>query len=303
MSPLFSRSHTTGQQESERGQLTDTCNKARDEAIVRPNSPVTSTTPSIASPPSVTGRRLFLKEAFLAGAALYLIPDGGNAVAAPNTAQNRGPKLKMAKLLDGSGVIGLPPGWKINNSHAGTCNCTGPNGVGVAMGMPWPILRPDAGTDIIPGMAPMPKAEVGDLAGALRAVIEDRNGRVLNIRSLPAQKSGGKPAANFLYQYVQDGKTMVGMGYFTMLDYYDGLPTWNLYGSLVVAPKERFVQELPTLMAVYDSWSPDGKVPKTPQSREMADATAAALRRQGAQTIKSRQETFDRMLQKWKEVQ
>jgi hypothetical protein len=217
--------------------------------------------------------------------------------------QTPAPKLKMTKLPDGSGVVGLPPGWKINGAYAGTCSCKGPNGAEVLMGMPWPILRPDSGTDGVPGVAPMPKADVGDLAGALRAVIEvEVKGRVISIRSQPAHGPAGKPAANLLYQFEKNGKTLVGMGYFTMLDYYQGLPTWQLYSSVVLAPKERFIQDLPTLMAVYDSWRPDGKVPKEPKSKAMADAAAAALRRQGAATLKARQETFDRMLEKWREV-
>lgn len=60
--------------------------------------------------------------------------------------------------------------------------------------------------------------------------------------------------------FATGGKTYAVVGYFAAL-VYPGAPLWQLYSSAVLAPKARFVKQLPTLMAVWKSWHPNGHNP------------------------------------------
>ena len=164
-------------------------------------------------------------------------------------------------------------------------------------GFPWVIQRPDHPVTNMPENPGGAKARVGDLAGALREILKQNKARLTSLRSRPAPSGlPGVPAQYYLYEYQRAGKTLVGLGYFSSIGDNSGvLPYWQLYSSAVIAPKERFMQDLPTMMAIWNSWRPNGKRTREGSNGALIDAVNEANRRRAAQTLKEQQESFDRM--------
>ena len=180
----------------------------------------------------------------------------GIHLAALSTAQ-----LRTTPLEDGTGTIGLPAGWTVRGSYRGQVSANALSGDTVVLGMPWTILDPSSSVGRLPGGAQTAAARPGDLVGALRSVLLHNGGaRLTSVRSRPAQGLNGAPAAFMMYEFTQDGKAFSAIGYFAALVDTDS-PGWQLYTSAVLAPKARFVKQLPTLMAVWKSWHPNGQNP------------------------------------------
>jgi hypothetical protein len=170
--------------------------------------------------------------------------------------------LKQTSFPDGTGSIGLGNGWTLNGAYRGSPHCQGPDGCHVILGLPWAIVPPDSSLRSLPSVAQSPIASPNDLVGALVEVLTKRSkARVLSVRMRPAPSpTPGAPAAYLLYEYVRDGQTFVGIGYFTPLVYGPGDP-WQLYSSAVIAPKDKFTKHIKTMMAMWKSWRPNGKPP------------------------------------------
>lgn len=250
-----------------------------------------------------------MREILLTAAALWLVTRDGNAIPQGKGQGNVGqvPKLKTTELEDGTGTIGLAPGWKITDAYRGTVVCKSPEGSGVVMGFPWTVLRPDHPVANMPEQrfaAPTPRARVGDLPTALREVLKvNSKARLTSLRSRPAPSGiAGVPAIYFLYEFQRDGKTFVGLGYFSTIgDPNDGtLPYWQLYSSAVIAPKARFVKDLPTMMAMWNSWRPNGQKPREGSNGALIDAVKEANQKRAQENLKSQQEAFDRMNDKFR---
>jgi hypothetical protein len=217
-------------------------------------------------------------------------------------------KLTTKEFPDGTGTIGLPEGWRFVESYRGTVKCISPARQLVTMGMGYVISRPDhpnhqfAREVGIPTSAPF--ARDGDLAGALRGVLEKSNNKLISLRSRPAPSGlPGVPAAYYLYELEAEGKRYMALGYFSAIITDDQtLPYWQLYVSVVMAPKESFMKDLPTLMAIWNSWRPNGQKPKPGSDGAMIDATIAGDLKRRRETLAEQQAAFDRMNEKFKQV-
>jgi hypothetical protein len=213
--------------------------------------------------------------------------------------------LKTTEFPDGTGTIGVPAGWSIDGSYRGTVGLVGPARQRAHMGMGMPIARPDHPTNNLGIPINGPMAPDGDLVGALKGVLALAKNRLISVRSRPAPSSApGVPAAYFLYELeAADGKRITALGYFTSIADDDGtLPHWLLFYSVVMAPKESFMKDLPTLMAVWNSWRPNGAKPKPGSDGAMIDEVIKDSTRRRAQTLKEQQEMYDRMNEKFKQV-
>jgi hypothetical protein len=245
-----------------------------------------------------------MREVLLTAAALWLTMREGEAAQSKGQAKSIGkvPPLKTTELEDGTGTIGLAPGWKIDGSYRGTVGCKGPGGSAVVMGFPWVVQRPEHPVTNMPENPGGPKARLGDLPAALREVLAHNKARLTSLRSRSAPSGlAGVPASYFLYEYERDGKTFVGLGYFTTIGApEDVLPYWQLYSSAVIAPKERFMQDLPTMMAIWNSWRPNGKRPREGSNGALIDAIREANQKRAQDTLKSQQEAFDRMNERFR---
>ncbi len=244
------------------------------------------------------------------GIATLAMAQGGKAKkpkapAAKPAAQAPAAKLTTKEFPDGTGTIGLPDGWRIDGSYRGTVGAKGPNSQGVLLGMAFVIGRPDHPNNNlgIPYNGPM--AQDNDLAGALQAVLEKNGTRLLSLRSRPAPSPApGVPAAYFLYEMESKGKRSTALGYFSALT--DGgdqtLGYWQLYSSAVMAPKDVFVKEFPTLMAIFNSYRPNGGKPREGSDGAMIDAAIKDNLQRRRQTLKEQQDAFDRMNERFKSV-
>ncbi|MBC7807144.1 MAG: hypothetical protein H7145_13460 [Akkermansiaceae bacterium] len=245
-----------------------------------------------------------MREILLTAAALWLVSQNGNA-------QGKGkpkgpaptPKLTTKEFPDGTGLIGLAPGWVLDGAYRGTCGCKSANGSSIMMGRGQAILRPDGPVGQMPeaAMLKMPAAQVGDLGGAIRSILEGGGSRVKSLRSRPAPPiSPGVPAFYYLYEYEKQGKRLTALGYFTTIAYYDSSSNWDLYSSYVTAPSERFVTDLPVMMAMWNSWRPNGSKPKAGSESAMIDEVLKENLKTHAATMKEQRESFERMQEKFK---
>ncbi len=237
---------------------------------------------------------------FLAGALLLV----ANASEAHGEKKKASVKLKTTAFPDETGSIGLAPGWRLDGAYRGTCGCKGPGGTGIIMGMGATILRTDhpvADMSMVP--TTMPRARIGDLSGAIRSILERGGSRVISLRSRPAPAAEpGVPALYYLYEYERQGKRISSLGYFSTLAYPDSSPYWQLYSSYVFAPSERFLQELPTMMAMWNSWRPNGRKPKAGSESAMLDSVLKENQKRVGETMKNQRETFERMQSRFREA-
>ena len=179
---------------------------------------------------------------------------------APVYAQNG--KLKTTAFPDGTGSIGLAPGWHIDNAYRGAVACAGPNGAVVILKMPYVILRPESSVAQLPGAAQQPIARAGDIVGALRAIMVKNGGVLGKVRGKRLQSlDSGAPAYLLHYEFKQGGKQWTAIGYFATLDYGSSQPMWQLYSSAVAAPTTQFTKTAPAMLAMWKSWRPNGNKP------------------------------------------
>lgn len=180
--------------------------------------------------------------------------------AAPSHAQNGA--LKTTPLPDGTGSIGLAPGWRIDNAYRGAVACVGPNEAYVIMKLPHVILRPESSVAQLPGAAQQPIARAGDLVGALRAVLAKSGGVLGKVRGKRlASLDSGAPAYLLHYEFKMNGKSWSAIGYFATLDYGPDQPMWQLYSSAVGAPTAQFTKMAPAMLSMWRSWRPNGNKP------------------------------------------
>ena len=242
-----------------------------------------------------------MREILLTAAAVWLAAGQTQAAGQKGKAAPT-PKLKTKVFPDETGTIGLAPGWILDGAYRGSCGCNGPDGQKLLMGFPWNILRVGHPllNDPIAKQAwkDQARAKDGDLETALRQVIESKgDARLLSLRSRPAPPGlEGVPAKYFLYEFTSKGKKITALGYFSSVVTNDNtLPSWSLYSSAVMAPSNRFMKDLPTMMAMWNSWRPNGKKPKAGSESAMIDANIAAATKYRQDTLKAQQESFDRM--------
>lgn len=214
------------------------------------------------------------------------------------------PKLKTTEFPDGTGTIGLPPGWRIQESYRGAVVCLNPDASQVTMGLGQVIGRPNHPANNMGIPTQIPMARDGDLEGGIRAILAKGGGRVTSMRSRPGPPGGnGTPGVYYLYEFEKPGKRISALGYFAAITEADQtLPYWQLFTCAVLARKEYFMRDLPAMMAMWGSWRPNGAKPKPGSDGAMIDAVIADNYRRRAQTLKEQQEAFDRMNAKFRET-
>lgn len=220
-----------------------------------------------------TMRRLF------EATAAALLCAAFTGVSAPVAAQ----QLRQTQFEDGTGSIGLPPGWRITQAYRGSVVCVGPNGEGVILGRSWFVIP--VGT-ALPGTSPnQPTARPGDIVGAWREVLFKNLGgaRLTGLQGRPAPSAvPGAPAAHLLFNFAEPGgRSTTGFGYFSSM-YQPGNAIIQLYSSYFVAPSDRFNQTAQLMTSMWRSWRPNGQEPLEGSSSAMWD-----------RILRERQITFD----------
>ncbi len=184
--------------------------------------------------------------------------------------------LKTTRLPDGTGTIGTAPGWTVEGAYRGSVTLKGPQGAVMQLGVPWAITLPiDPVTgwqSIAAGQAPT--ANVGDVVTALQQVMYFHSGqaRIVRLNRRAARPAiVGVPASMFSYDFVTGGKTYTGIGYYTTLSYGQSSPVWNLYASVVAAPKATFWKQFPTMVKMWGNWKANGKTPDAGSASALTD--------------------------------
>ncbi len=190
------------------------------------------------------------------------------ACSAPVPAQ----QLKQTNFEDGTGSVGLPAGWKILEAYHGTVSCAKQTDLSVRFGMPWVIDRPDSQISRFAASSHVPVAPIGDVPTAIRGILGIIGAHLVSLRSRPAPAAfAGVPAYYLLYRFTVGKNDYTGLGYFTTINPGMDSPYWNLYSSAVIARTPLFMKSLPTMMAMWKSWRPNGQKPKAGSESAVID--------------------------------
>jgi hypothetical protein len=110
--------------------------------------------------------------------------------------------------------------------------------------------------------------------------------------------TGAGQAAYILFKYSTQGKSQQGLA-FVSTSQIDNTQ-WLFYSSIVSSPAERFNQDLPTLWAIWKSWSVNPAV-----FRERMDAAMQSMRETSriiSESYANTQRTYDNVNAAWSQV-
>lgn len=184
------------------------------------------------------------------------------------------PTLQQTPLPDGSGSIGLPPGWRITSASKGMVDVMAPDGSSLSLGIHGTAMTPQAvaqaqqmtglqtvsaGFLVIPFTDPVSAFPMyweqmpALISRAMRRQIPGR--RITRIiETSPRQWPGGQAAmidAEWLLENTSP-QQFRSISLFGMQPGYAG--NWTYYCSSVSAPINLFTQNISTLLAVWQSW-------------------------------------------------
>jgi hypothetical protein len=194
-------------------------------------------------------------------------------------------------LLDGSGQIGLPPGWRVTGSFKGVVDTQGPKGEQMSLGGSVAV----AGRNFQQAQGYYPMVDFNDSVQAALdfAAFNKQRVEVLDTKRI---QLGNFPAA-YMRFYLTDnnGERYDGLGLYSIqpTDPNQGV----LYMSYYVAPAAVFKQSLPGAWAAWKSWGVKDEV-----LRERMDAAVKSMRETGdilTSSYQNRQDTNARVNQAW----
>lgn len=216
-------------------------------------------------------------------------------------ARRRIEPLQQRQLTDSSGWISLPANWTITGSYKGVVDAQGPDGQMVSLGG-----YQVAYTNPLPGTPPnIPTGPYRAPAQALGLLLDVSFQRALSrglaqyqvIEQAPVQSPGGQ-SAYIMFKVNAQGKAQQGLALVTTKPIDNS--QWFLYSSIVSSPVERFAQDLPTLWAIWKSWSVNPAV-----FRERMDAAIQSMRETSriiSETYANTQRTYDNVNAAWSQV-
>jgi len=169
------------------------------------------------------------------------------------------------------GTVTLPPDWRTTaNDQFGAFEAAGPGGVAVHMGLGGELVDPRS-PFASPSQYGVIVVPYGDLVSAVEALVPQlsranqlrglpgitRNGPV---RSSPAQSKLGGPSALIEFDITKSDRPEVVrvLGYMTSYPLNNGV--WGYWTYYAEAPRETLTRNLPVLIAIAESWRPNGAV-------------------------------------------
>ncbi|MDQ3917243.1 MAG: hypothetical protein M3348_01965 [Acidobacteriota bacterium] len=214
---------------------------------------------------------------------------GGGGADAPAQVQ-----LTPTQLPDGSGRIGLPPGWRIVNSFKGTVDAVGPNGETMSLGGYFAVNSPSVAR-LYPTV---PTADFSDPVRALTGVVASRGQRVNVIDARPVQSQAPGRWALIRWRANLNGQSTDGLGLYGVMpvDEIQGI----FYNSYVTAPSPVFKSSLPAMWAAWQSWGVSNAV-----LNERLTSAASSMRETSdiiAGSYWDRQDTYAKVNRAWSDV-
>lgn len=184
------------------------------------------------------------------------------------------PPLQRAVFPDGTGVIGLPAGWQMQQAHMGDVTASGPRDEKLRFGWTIPVIDPTN---------PQSRTLMGNSRGAAPGNFvaipygTDPASAYTAVMSQMSRKLG-KPAPDVHIAKVQDVPMQGGKNCFFYgdMDFHDGkgkqylvaqmintmplqLGTWQMTLFLIYGPEQVMGGEASTIAAIFPSWSRDNK--------------------------------------------
>lgn len=181
---------------------------------------------------------------------------GGQGAAAPA----REVALQRQQFGDGSGSIGVAPGWRIGSSWKGIVDLAGPNGAIAVFGLYQQVMVNWIGPpSTIPGAM---TGRIRDPASALRSYCDSLSKgmisrgqasfRVVEGTPIPPLVAGGQ-AAMLLVEVKSAQGTARALALVSVAPV--DAENWVYYMSQVAAPAQDFAQQLPVMMQMWASWN------------------------------------------------
>lgn len=200
--------------------------------------------------------------------------------------------LSRTPLPDGSGYVGLAPGWRVVNSYKGTADIAGPGGT--VMGLGGYQLAVPAQLAQYPGYQGGVPISTTDPVGAMVEAAAHQGIRIQVLDRRPTPWQNGQ-AAFVRYWANVGGTRMDGFGLFALMQY--DTNSYIFYQSYVYAPSQVFSQILPTALQTWASWSINPAV-----YTERLMAAAQSMRETGdiiTSAYNDRQRTYDSINKGW----
>jgi hypothetical protein len=167
---------------------------------------------------------------------LVMVATGGGGAPAANV------QLTRVNFPDGSGSIGLAPGWELKFAGQGAADIKGPQpGTGMSIGA----------NLIVPYTSDDP-AQALQIMAQQAAQQQGKNIRLTIIDTKPTPWQNGN-AAFIHYRTLMDGQSMDYFGLFAITPY-DGSQVF-FYTSYMQATTANFPQVLPVGLKIWGSWS------------------------------------------------
>jgi len=176
---------------------------------------------------------------------------GGGAAVAPRKV----PPLQKVQLSDGSGWIGLAPGYRMTGAFKGTVDVVGPDGAILGLGGPNNVfVNPLPGTppNIMRGPFRDPvRALPNFIDVTMKGALSNRQMSLKIIETAPAQMAGAQ-AAYISYELSNAQGSYRYFGLFQSRPIDNTM--WLFFSSYVGAPVKIFPREFPTMLAMWQSW-------------------------------------------------
>ncbi|MGH7969763.1 MAG: hypothetical protein ACREIC_13650, partial [Limisphaerales bacterium] len=215
------------------------------------------------------------------------------------------------QLPGGSGVIQLPPEWKLTQSTTlGSVVAEGPNGQNVGLGIGAEVVDPNsfiaaqvraAGTMLVAPYSD-PVTALKNLAPQLSQMSQRKGGPALQLDKIistspaKAQLPNGQ-AAWILSRWIKvsNGKSEAVRELSVLECYPVGNLAWGLYASYGSGPEATFDRDLVTMMQIAKTWKLNNQMVMN-NSQQMINAqnrSFAAFE----QSMKAKNDAFDRYMQ------
>jgi hypothetical protein len=228
-------------------------------------------------------------------------------------------KMQTQSIGNGAGTIDIPDGWKITSSNnVGTVIIEGPQKQNVCLGVGVEVVTPDStGAQIQNQLAasgqltPATRMLVAPFTGPADALknlspqFSDLSqsqggpavslGDILKTEAVQAQLPGGQ-AARLYYKTTEslNGQDHPKRTWAQIECYPVANGTWGFYCSYVSGPDESFDKDLPTMLAIANSWKLNDAVvaAHTQQNINASNQRFAAFE----QSMKEKDQAFDSYL-------
>ncbi|GEM_PF-1508563 len=210
-------------------------------------------------------------------------------------------RLQSVRFPDGTGSIGVAPGWQMRNAANGAVDLAGPGGAAMGLGGLFPVgTYPMAGSDIPIAPYSGPRDALVRLTpwfsqmGQRQGLPPMRLVKIHDMAPSPPLTAGGQTAFIFA-EFELGGRSYLNLALINTTPVDPG--NWVYYSSSLSAPREVFAQQLPVMIEMWSSWriSQATLIHRIREAAKTMQETAKILR----EAAQGASEAFDRANKGW----